>query len=151
MAFVRRLSAGKRADGLRRGIRGMGRGRGGPGEGPGGSWGGGLGGWGWGVAYQCPSSTPISTGSRQASRGRDAPTLNPAKTARASLESATWYCLARRGRGGRRRGRQEAFIAQLFTGFAGRTLSECPREGQHLPGRELSKGTTTSDLHCHSS
>ena len=41
VAFVRRLSAGKRADGLRRGIRGMGRGRGGA---WGGAWGG-AGGW----------------------------------------------------------------------------------------------------------
>ena len=57
-------------------------------------------------------STPISTTSDQASRQRDAPTLNPAKTARASLESAILYCSARRGRGGRRRGRQEALIAQ---------------------------------------
>ena len=46
VAVVRRLPAGKRANGLRRGIRGMGRGRGGPGEGPGegsgerGAWGG---------------------------------------------------------------------------------------------------------------
>ena len=60
-------------------------------------------------------STPISTTSRQASRQRDAPTLNPAETARASLESAIVYCSARRGRGERRRGRQEALIAQSFT------------------------------------
>ena len=76
-------------------------------------------GWGWGVVYQWPSyrsiSTPTSTTSPQASRQRDAPTLNPAKTARASLESAILYCFARRGRGDKRRGREEALIAQLFT------------------------------------
>ena len=61
-----------------------------------GAGGGGLGGW--GVAYQCPSSTPISTGSRQASRWGDAPTMNPAKTARASLESA-FLCTVCQGKG----------------------------------------------------
>ena len=61
-----------------------------------GAGGGGLGGW--GVAYQCPSSTPISTTSDQASRQRDAPTLNPAKTARASLESA-FLCTVCQGKG----------------------------------------------------
>ena len=53
-------------------------------------------GWGWGVVYQWPSSTPISTASDQASRQRDAPTLNPAETARASLESAL-LCTVRHG------------------------------------------------------
>ena len=73
------------------------------------------GGWGWGVVYQWPSSTPIFTTSPQAIRRTDAPTLNPAKTARASLESAFVYCSARRGRGDKRRGREEALIAQSLT------------------------------------
>ena len=43
-------------------------------------------------------STPISTTFRQASRWGDAPTLNPAKTARASLESA-FLCTVCQGKG----------------------------------------------------